>query len=435
MKQHFTADMQRPANDVTPRPRCAEPARCERLGDQKRLRVLTYTTLFPNSVQPLWGHFVWERMRHLLDTIDLTVVAPVPYFPPLNVHRRWYTFARVPRDECHDGVRVYHPRYLVVPRLGMVTHGLAMLLGSLPLMRQRLRQGRFDLIDAHYVYPDGLAAVLLGSQLGIPVVVSARGTDITLFPRFAAVRPMIRFVLQRSAALIAVSQSLKTGMVQLGCPPDKVTVIGNGVDANKFTCQPRGVMRRQLALPLEGPLLVSVGHLTERKGFHVLIDAVGRLRTRHPNLLLVVVGDGDWRPHLEQRIQARRLGNHVKLVGARPHAELFQWYSAADLFCLASSREGWPNVLLEAMACGCPVIATAVSGIPEIVVNSRLGTLVDRTPEAFSRAIDDALQRTWDETAIVAHARAHSWDRVARRLLEVYQTVLTPQPAEPERAM
>src|SRR6267378_413169 len=177
-----------------------------------QLRALIYTTLFPNSTQPLHGTFILERMRHLLPFVDMSVVAPVPYFPRINVNQRWFNFAEAPHVERFAGFEVDHPRYLVIPRIGMTTHGFSMFAGSLPQVWRRLRAADVDLIDAHYIYPDGLAAVMLGALLKKPVVVSARGSDINLFPKFAAIRPMVRQVLKRADAVIAVSRPLKNAM-------------------------------------------------------------------------------------------------------------------------------------------------------------------------------------------------------------------------------
>jgi teichuronic acid biosynthesis glycosyltransferase TuaC len=390
----------------------------------RNLRVLIYTSLFPNSAQPLHGHFILERMRHLLPFIRMTVTAPIPYFPPINLNARWFAFAKTPYVERFAGFDVDHPRYVVFPKLGMITHAFSMFLGSLPNVWRRCRWTNYDLIDAHYVYPDGLAALMIGTVLKKPVVVSARGSDINVFPQFRLIRPLVKLVLRRADAVIAVAQALKDVMVDLGCSAEKITVIPNGVDPVKFRPQARLTARQKLELPSDRPIVLSVGNLLENKGFQILIEMASRLRRRRPDLLFIIVGDGTKRSRLEAQIRSLDLQNNVSLVGARPHEELPAWYSAADLFCLASEREGCPNVLLEALACGCPVIATNVGGIREIVTSPSLGILVGRTPEAFEAAIDQALRRQWNRDAIAAHGRAYSWDNVAASLLDVYSGVV-----------
>ena len=265
------------------------------------------------------GNFILERMRHLLPFIDMSVVAPVPYFPPVKLNERWFKFAATPYSERFAGFEVDHPRYLVVPKFGMATHGLSMFAGSFPQVWRRLRAADFDLIDAHYIYPDGLAAVMLGALLKKPVVVSARGTDINLFPHFKTIRPMVRQVLKRADAVIAVSQPLKDIMIGLGCPPEKITVIRNGVDPVKFSRKLRAAARQELNLPADRSIVLSVGHLNEHKGFHILIDAVARLAVARPDLMMLIVGDGAYRSHLEQQVRRLGLQDRIVLVGARPH--------------------------------------------------------------------------------------------------------------------
>jgi len=299
-----------------------------------------------------------------------------------------------------------------------------MFAGSFRAVWRKLRSMHFDLIDAHHVYPDGFAAILLGTLFDKPVVVSARGSDINHYPQFATIRPMVKYVLRRADALIAVSQSLKDAMVELGCNSDKVTVIGNGVDPQKFNPQPRAAARRLLGLPENDPIVLSVGGLVELKGFHVLIDAMARLRPRRPNVRLFIVGEGEYREQLMRQINGLDLAENVMLVGAFSHDQLRAWYSAADVFCLASSSEGCPNVVLEAMACGQPVVATKIRGTQELIVSRQFGTLVARDSAEFERAVDDALTRQWDREAIVAYARSHGWEQVAIDVLSVYSGAL-----------
>jgi len=389
-----------------------------------KLRALIFTTLFPNSVQPLNGSFVLERMRHLLPAVNMTVVAPVPYFPRINLNQQWFNFATTPHSERFADFEVDHPRYIVFPKVGMTTHGFSMFAGSLLGVWRRLRATNYDLIDAHYVYPDGLAAVLLGAVLKKPVVVSARGSDINVFPQYKLIRPLVEFVLRRADAVIAVSQSLKDAMVDLGCPEKKITVVRNGVDSLKFRPQSRLQAREKLCLPIDRPIVLSVGRLSKNKGFQILIDAIARLRHKHPDVLLVIIGNGSNRSRLEAQVRQFRLQENVRFAGTCAHEQLSEWYSAADLFCLASACEGCPNVVLEALACGCPVIATGAGGTGEVLTSASFGTIVERTPEAFESALEEGMRREWDHRAIAAHGRSHSWEKAASSLLDVYSQVV-----------
>jgi glycosyltransferase involved in cell wall biosynthesis len=316
----------------------------------------------------------------------------------------------------------------MVPKVGMASHGRMMALSLLPALRRLRREFDFDLIDAHYVYPDGYAAVCLGKLLGKPVVVSARGTDITLFPEWPAIRKRIKKTLLDADGAIAVSAALKQAMVNLGAPDDKIEVIPNGVDAAKFHPVPRAEARAELDLPA-GPTILSVGSLTPNKGTALMIQAVKILVDRHgvDDLNLLIVGEGTMRAELEQLVASLSLERHVRLVGAMPHESLRLWFSAADVFCLASAREGWPNVLLESMACGTPVVATSIWGVPEIVQSEALGTLVERDPESIAEGLHQALRKEWSREGIVAHARERSWSRTADSVAGLFESVLGRQ--------
>jgi glycosyltransferase involved in cell wall biosynthesis len=284
----------------------------------------------------------------------------------------------------------------------------------------------FDLIDAHYVYPDGFAAVLLGKFLKKPVVVSARGTDINLYTKLPLIKRLISYTLRKANSVISVCQALKNEMVKIGVEDKKISVIPNGVDPKKFFPTKKEVAREKLSLPLNKKILLSVGALIPRKGFELLIGAISLLKDdfNENELLLAIVGEGDFRRHLEGKIDALGLGSKVKLIGAVRHCQLSLWYNAADLFCLASDREGWPNVLFESLACGTPVVATKVWGIPEILRSEKLGILVERDPDEIAKGILKGLKKDWDYSHIVEYAQENTWHKVAKRVFTEFTKVI-----------
>jgi glycosyltransferase involved in cell wall biosynthesis len=379
------------------------------------VRVLTFTSLFPNSQQPLLGIFVYQRIAHFARRPGnlVQVVAPVPYFPRWLPGTRWQNYAQIPREERIGNLTVYHPRYLLLPKISMPLHGLLMFLGSLSLVRRLKQKIDFDCIDAHYVYPDGFAATMLGRRLGLPVIVSARGTDVNLFPSFPLIRSMIRRTLRRAAGIVAVSKALKENMVKLGVPPEKISVIGNGVDTQRFQPLDRQIARRQLGMPEEAQVVVSVGSLIPSKGYQLLLAAAAGIAPRHPNLQIYLLGEGFYRARLEALAHEAGMQDRLHLVGSKPNEELAVWFSAADVSCLASAREGWPNVLLESLACGTPVLATRVGGVPEVITSSELGVLVDQDVASIARGLEQALERQWDREALVRYAQTRTWDVVA----------------------
>jgi len=382
------------------------------------MRILTFTSLFPNAVQSWHGIFIYQRVAHLARRPgnSVTVVAPVPYAPSWIPSRRWREMSRIPSQEKFGDLEVFHPRYFLVPKVSMLVHGLAMFRGSNDLVRELHSERKFDCIDAHYVYPDGFAAVLLGRSLGIPVIVSARGTDISLFPSFRTIRPMIRWTLQNSAGVVGVSEALKDLMVELGAPADRAIAIGNGIDPERFQPVDRGDARRKLGMPEDGEIIVSVANLVPVKGHEFLIAAIAQLAARHPKIRLYIVGEGESRAMLQAMARRAGLQDRIFFVGRKPNEELKYWYSAADVSCLASSREGWANVLLESLACGTPVVATRVWGTREVIASPELGLLADQTADSLAGGLELALQKQWDREYLARYAAARTWDVVAEEV-------------------
>lgn len=380
------------------------------------MNILTFTSLFPNKLRPNFGVFVFQRVLNIARRpgISVRVVAPVPYFPSWIRSSRWDIHGQVPRGEKIEGLDVYHPRYPLLPAVLMRWHGFLIYRGCLSAVRRLHSQFHFDCIDAHYVYPDGYAAILLGKALQLPVIVSARGTDINVFPSYRAIRPMIQRTLRQAAGVIAVSEALRSAMIDLGADGEKICTIPNGVDVRRFHPYPRMVARRKLGIPEAIKMVVSVGALLEGKNHDVLIAAFAENLQGHPENRLYIVGEGPRRAALEELIRRLKLTDKVFLMGTQPNEELAAWFSAADVSCLASSREGWPNVVMESIACGTPVVATRVGGIPEILTSPELGILVEKDQQAIAAGLRSALARDWDRDALVRYAQARDWNGTAR---------------------
>jgi glycosyltransferase involved in cell wall biosynthesis len=272
----------------------------------------------------------------------------------------------------------------------------------------------FDLIDSHFAYPDGYAAGLLGKWLKVPVSITLRGTEVPHSKKWIRRRLMLK-ALQRADRVFAVSDSLKQHVVSLGAEAGKIRVIGNGVDTQKFSPTSKTEARKQLGLVADDKVLISVGALVERKGFHRVIELLPGLLTEFPNLKYLVVGgpspEGDWSNRLRQQVAELNLEKVVLFQGAMPSEQLKIPFSAADIFVLATSNEGWANVFLEAMACGLPVITTDVGGNKEVVCSEELGAIVPYgNGELLQEAIKSALGREWNREEILVYAADNSWD-------------------------
>ncbi len=370
-----------------------------------------FSTLFPNPTQPNHGVFVENRLRHLLAAgqAKATVLAPVVRFPGRSVH--------APLEERRHGLRVLHPRWVSVPAIGMRVAPWLLYRAAARALARLLAQGeRFDVIDAHYFYPDGVAATWLGRRFGLPVVITARGSDITQFPDYPAPRRMILQAAREAAAVITVSGGLRDALVALGADPGKITVLRNGVDLSVFRPLDRVAARRTLGI--EGRTLVSVGALIARKGHELTIDALTHL----PGWRLVIAGQGPERARLEARAARLGVAGRVRLLGSVPHAELAVLYSAADLSVLSSAREGWANVLLESMACGTAVVASPIPGNPEVVAAPQAGFIAaGRSGEAIAARVQAWEADPIDRNATRAYAERYSWDETSAGQMAVFQ--------------
>ena len=387
------------------------------------LRLLTFTTLYPNHEHPNFGVFVENRLRHLLATglAQSTVLAPVAYFPFTSRHfGAWSRQARVTLREERHGVSVHHPRWLAVPKIGSGISPLTLYWAGLRAVRRMLADGlEFDLIDAHYLYPDGVAAVWLGRALGKPVVVTVRGSDVTEFPDHAIPRRYIAAAIKGADALISVSSGLRDRLVELGAPPAKVTVLRNGIDTDQFRPVDRVAARAKLGLTR--PTLISVGGLIPRKRNDMTIEAMLELE----NMDLLLIGEGPERGNLQAQIARLGLADRVRLLGPQPHAALAAFYGAADLMVLASSREGWANVLLEAMACGTPVVASRIAGNPEVVRERSAGLIVqENTAAGIAAAVRDLLAAPPDRAATRAYAERFGWAETSAGQIGLFRRVL-----------
>ena len=392
--------------------------------------VIVFSSLFPHSGAPGSGLFIRERMFRVARELPLTVVSPKPWFPGQGLIRRFRPHFRppAPRREVQEGVTVHFPRFLSVPGLFRWLDGFSMALGSYLLVRRLTRKEGYNLLDAHFAYPDGYAATRLGRWLGLPVTITLRGTEVPHSRKPGLRKRMIR-ALRDADRVFSVSNALKRHVVSLGVSEGKIQVVGNGVDTGKFSPVPREQARAELALEGHHPVLITVGGLVERKGFHRVIEVLPRLLETHPELCYLVVGgpspEGDWSQRLRDQVTSLGLEKVVRFLGPVAPERLRVPLSSADLFVLATSNEGWANVFLEAMACGLPVVTTDVGGNREVVASDELGMVVPfGDAEALGSALERALERKWDRDRILGYARDNAWDTRVSLLTSAFERLV-----------
>jgi len=261
--------------------------------------------------------------------------------------------------------------------------------------------------------------MILGRVLGKPVVITARGTDISLVPRYALPRWMIQRAGRRCAAIITVCKALKDELVDIGINPDKVTVLRNGVDLKQFYPEDRQWARSVFGMSHFA--LASVGNLVPLKGHDLVIGVLPHLTDAE----LFIAGSGPEERRLRALANSLDVADRVHFLGMLTQDQLRLLYSGADALVLASSREGWANVLLESMACGTPVIATDVWGTPEVVAAPEAGVLVEeRSTDALRFGIQRLRSALPDRLATRRYAEAFDWEATTKGQLDIFNSLL-----------
>ena len=394
----------------------------------RRLRVLVLASLFPSTARPRHGIFVETRLRHMIATgdIDARVVAPLPWFPSrAQAFGSYGRLAATPARENRSGIDVRYPRYFMAPRVGMRWQPGAEARAVLRAVNVLAREGfEPDVIDAHYFYPDGVAAMHVAAALGKPFVVTARGSDLNTLAELPRARTRILEAANRASAVICVSAALRDRALMLGVPGERLVVVRNGVDTTLFTPKDRGQARAALDLPLAGgPFLLGVGNLVPEKG----LDLAIRMLPLLPDAALLLIGDGPEEQALRALAATCGVSDRLHIVHPMPQQRLAYAYSAADVLLLPSTREGWPNVLLEAMACGTPVAAAAVGGVREIVVGDAVGRMIDnRDPQVWCDAVRTLLHTRPDRECIRQFAATFGWSDVAQAHAQVLRQAASP---------
>ncbi len=388
------------------------------------LRILSFSTLFPNAVQPRHGIFLEHRLAHLASSgkVEIRHVAPVPYFPSRNPRfGRYAELACVPAADTRAGLPVTYPRFPLLPKISMSAAPWLLAAAVLGHVRRIQRSGfDFDLIDAYYLYPDGAAAAALARILRKPLLLTAFGSDVSQIPAYALPRRALLWAARQAPLTTVVCQALKDELVRLGVPEDRLRVILHGVDLRLFQPPANRTALRD-SLGMTGPTLISVGHLIDRKGHDFAIRAMPEL----PGHTLLIVGDGPREAGLRQLTRELGLADRVKFLGHVDQARLPALMGAADVLVNCSDREGIANVLIEAMACGTPVAATAVWGSPEAVTTPAAGLLLrDRSAAALADAVRTLQSAPPDRAATRRHAEGFTWERTAAEHLQAIQDTL-----------
>lgn len=387
--------------------------------NQRLLRIAVVTPILPVPHDPTRGRYIHETARALGRLAHVRTYFAQPRYPAVpGLAPRSFLDGSVDAGYALDGLDLDAFTYPALPGVSRFSNGYAIA----HALKPRIRRFAPDLVLAYWLYPDGFGALRCARALGLPCIVGARGSDIHV--RSGLNAAMTRRTIARADALLTVSDAMRFSAIErYGAAPDRTRTIVNGFDTGVFHPRPRAAMRGKLGLPADGRTIVYVGRLVATKGLLELVEAFGALAARDPRLDLALVGDGVMREQLRAAIRAAGLDGRVRMPGAMEPAGVAEWIGAADLLTLPSWSEGYPNVVVEAIACGRPVVATDVGGTREIVDASNGLLVPPRDAAALHGALGAALSRHWDDGAI-ASAIARSWHDVAIDTLAVCHQVV-----------
>lgn len=400
----------------------------------KRLKILMLTRLFPSSAQPTLGTFCLERARALAQVADVRVMVPTPYFPSwIKISKQWSVWSEVEREgTLEEGIRTTYPRYFLVPKLGTFLQGISISHCAYQNYLSDYEDWVPDIIDGHFAFPDGYAAVNLATKIGCKSVVTCHGADLRVYPGLMFVDKMLAQTFQRAGRVISVSSDLMKRSIALGCPPENARFLTNGVDPAKFSLRAKSECRKRLNLPLDRKIGVYVGFLIDRKNQSLVIQSIAEIRKRGlVPPLIVLVGDGPNLQRLQHEVQVLRLEQDVFFAGQKAHDEVPVWMGASDWLILSSDYEGWATVYFEAMACGRPVLTSNVSSAKDAICKPEYGCVVDPcTSEAFASALLDASSREYDEHLIRQYAEEHSWEKWAKSAMLIFDEIGSTSPIQ-----
>ncbi len=380
------------------------------------LRIAVVTRYFPSSGEPWQGRSAYQTIRALNSQADVHVFYPNSAYPSF-LRPRTRLYKRLDPSYSPAGVSVSYHDYAAVPLLSRPFNGAMAANALLP----HVRAFRPDLIFSIFLYPDSYAALRIAKALGVPLVAMGIGSDIhSIGDRISA--SYTRKVLGEADFLVTVSEDLRQKALRMGASAERSRAVVNGCDLSVFHVRDRAECRRQLGLDADARTIVYIGRMDLKKGLRELVDASAKLRSSYPDLQVYMVGEGPDRAEITQSIEAAAASGYIHTMPPCRPDDVALWMGAADVVTLPSYMEGCPNVVLEALACGRPVVATRVGGIPEIMSDACGRLIPARDAAALAQAFESVLSTEWDVQAISAHW-SRSWSTVAGELLSVFNKV------------
>lgn len=391
------------------------------------MKVLLFSNLFPNPVEPERGVFTYQLVKALAKKCEVIVVCPLPWFPKSKAFKfltKWHQASQVPNEYNYQGITVYAPKYILLPKISKYLHPWFLRVGVRRYIKRVLGKYEFDVINSHWLYPDSIAIASIAKEEGMPHVATALGCDVNRAFNDSLMLKQLQKAFKDIDGFTSVSTEMKNKIVSSGVDEDKTRAILNGVDQDLFSIQNKLECRAQLNLNSSDKTFLYIGRLSEEKGVSFLLDGFAAA-VREQNVgVLYIVGDGDLREEMELQVKALGMKEHIIFVGGVAHQEIRSWLGAADFLCLPSKREGCPNVILESISTGTPVLASRVGAIPDLVDENN-GVLFDaESSDSITLVIQEALNMNWDEVLVRKSINGLTWDRIAEQYIDAYRAAI-----------
>lgn len=388
--------------------------------------LMVLSSLYPNSKEPGAGPFVRERMKRFKGKTSMFVVSPKPWSPIDWLIRLFVPNYRLTPEhvENQDGVEVYFPKFFAMPFVLRHRDSQSMAKAVSTFIKNNNLESTFDHIDSHFTYPDGAAAAQLKREFGKTLTITMRGTELP-HSKLPAQCEAMKAAWQEADRVISVSDSLRQLAIKLGTDEAKTVVVGNGVDSEKFSPDKVSVTKASLGIPEDAKVLITIGGLVPRKGFHRVIKALPQLEQQNVHYLVIggATKEGNNESELKQLTKTLQLEDRVHFLGRKKPDQLAAYLTLADIFVLMSGNEGWANVILEAMACGTPVLASDVGGNKEVVCSKEYGSIIDLDDDALVVELNKMLATSWHENTIIDYAKANSWNSRIEALTQIFQDI------------
>jgi glycosyltransferase involved in cell wall biosynthesis len=388
------------------------------------MKILFVSSLFPNSLQPNKGIFSFQIVREMSRLSELRVIAPVPSIGVLSCLdslKNYRTNLPISDIELIDGIHVDHPRYFAIPKMGFL-HPATLYTSLVPLINKIHSAWGIDVVNCHWIFPDGVAVQRVCAAIGIPVMLTPLGSDIHKYGGFRLRRSVLRNALLGADRVSVLNSPMWEVCKELGVSLSRLTIIPNGVDTAKFTLLDRTESRKALGLDDSGRIILFVGNLDPVKGIDTLLRALAILNKINKNKVkLIIIGSGYLEQKLKQLANILGIIDSVFFVGSVKHENIPIWMNAADCLCLPSISEGHPNVMMESLACGTPVVASSVGSIPDFIDNESGFTSRPSDFEGLAANLANCMKIEYNRVKVRNRVADYTWENCAKNYLQELQ--------------